>query len=91
MISIPIYMPIIKALGLNEIWFGALMLLNMEISGISPPFGLVLFVTKGVAPKGTTMGDVFRAAMPFMYCDLLVMAIMIASPALVVWLPKLMR
>lgn len=91
MISLPIYMPIIRALHLNEIWFGALMLLNMEISGISPPFGLVLFVTKGVAPKGTTMGDVFLAAMPFVYCDLIVMAIMIASPALVLWLPSLMR
>ena len=57
----------------------------------SPPFGMRLFVMKGVAPRGTTMGDIFRAALPFLYCDLVAMALIIAFPAIALWLPNVMR
>jgi tripartite ATP-independent transporter DctM subunit len=90
MLTIPIFFPIIKALGLSEIWFGAIMLLNMEMATITPPFGLVLFVVKGVAPAGTTLGQVYRAALPFIACESLVMAVLIAFPTLVTSLPALM-
>jgi TRAP-type C4-dicarboxylate transport system permease large subunit len=55
MLTVPIYFPVIKAFGYSEIWFGVIMLLNMEMATISPPFGLNLFVMKGVAPAGTTV------------------------------------
>ena len=90
MISVPVYFPIVQALGFNPIWFGILMLLNMEMSSTSPPFGLTLFVIKGVAPPDTTTGDVFRAGLPFLGCDAVVMALMIAFPPLVLWLPSIM-
>ena len=90
MVSIPIYWPIITALGFNPIWFGAIMLLNMEMATTSPPFGLNLYVMKGVAPPDTTIGDIYRAALPFLGCDLAAMALMIAFPVVVLWLPGLM-
>ena len=67
------------------------MLLNMEMAVTSPPFGLSLFVMKGVAPPDTTMGDIYRAALPFLGCDLVVMIAMIFFPPLVLWLPGMMR
>ena len=91
MITIPIFMPVIKALGFNPIWFGILMLINLEIAFTSPPFGLLLFVMKGVAPEGTSMGDIYRAAIPFILCDLMVLTLILIFPALALWLPSLMK
>lgn len=90
MVTIPIYMPIVLAMGWDPIWFGAIMMLNLEMATISPPFGLSLFVMKGIASSDTTMGDVYRAALPFVALNLIVMALMIAFPAIVLWLPGLM-
>jgi len=78
MITIPIMFPIIEALGFEPVWFGLLLLLNIEMASTSPPYGLNLYVMKGVAPPDTKMGDIFRAAVPFLVCDLIVMALMIA-------------
>ncbi len=91
MISIPIYMPIVEALGFDQIWFGLIMLINMEMAMTTPPFGMLLFVMKGVAPKGTTMGDIYRAGIPFLLCDLVTMLVVIAFPMVALWLPNLMR
>jgi tripartite ATP-independent transporter DctM subunit len=90
MLTIPIYFPIIQALGYSPLWFGTVMLLNMEMATTSPPFGLVLFVMKSVAPKETTMADIYKAALPFLACDAVAMAAIMAFPALVLWLPGLM-
>jgi tripartite ATP-independent transporter DctM subunit len=90
MITIPIYMPVIISLGFDPIWFAILMLLNLEMAMSTPPFGIVLFVMKGVAPKGTKMTDIITAALPFLICDLIVMIILIAFPKIVTILPSLM-
>lgn len=91
MICIPIYMPLIQTLGFNPIWFGIIMLINLEIAFTSPPFGLLLFVMKGVAPPETTMGDIYKAALPFIFCDILIMILVIEFPGLALWLPTLMK
>ena len=91
MITIPLFMPIISALGFDPVWFAVIFLLNLEMAGTSPPFGLSLFVMKSVAPPGTTMGDCYRAALPFLYCDLIAMALIIVFPQLALWLPGMMR
>lgn len=91
MITLPIYMPVIGALGFNPIWFGIMMLINLEIGLTTPPFGMLLFVMKGVSPKGTTMGDIYRAALPFILCDLIALGLIIALPAIVTYLPNIMR
>ena len=90
MITIPIYFPIITGLGLNPLWFGILMLLNIEVAPITPPFGLELFVMKGVAPSTTTMSDIYRAAIPFVLIDVLVLLAMVFFPQISLWLPGLM-
>ncbi len=91
LVTVPVYMPIVSALGWDPVWFGAIMLLNLELATISPPFGLSLFVMKGIASPDTTMGDIYRAALPFVGLNLVVMAIMIIFPAVVLWLPSMMK
>jgi tripartite ATP-independent transporter DctM subunit len=90
MLTVPIFFPIIEELGLPIFWFGAIMLLNMQMASTTPPFGLGLFVMKGVAPKGTTIGDIYRSALPFLCCDAIAMGLMLAFPATVLWLPMFM-
>lgn len=91
MITFPIFMPIVELLGFPLVWFGLLMLINMEMANTTPPFGLLLFVMKGVAPPDTTMGDIYKAAIPFLICDAIVMGLVIIFPVLALWLPGLMR
>ena len=91
MITIPMYMPIIEGLGYDPIWFAILMLLNLEMAMSTPPFGILLFVMKGSAPPGTKLGEICLAAAPFLVCDLIVLIILIAFPAIVLFLPNLMR
>ena len=90
MITLPIFMPIIHALAINPLWFGLLVLISMEMSVTTPPFGMNLFVMKGVASPDTTMADIYRAALPFLGCDVAVIALMIAFPEVALWLPRMM-
>jgi tripartite ATP-independent transporter DctM subunit len=87
MVTLPIYMPIIKSLGFDPLWFGTLMLINMEMATTTPPFGLVLFVMKGVAPPDTTMANIYRAGLPFLVCDAIAMALVMTFPGLALYLP----
>lgn len=90
MISIPIYMPVATALQFDPVWFGLLMLLTLEIATISPPYGLALFVLKGVVPDAS-MGDVWKASIPYMAISTAVLALIIAVPAIATWLPRALR
>ena len=90
LLTLPIYLPIVEALGFSEIWFGAIMLLNMQMASTTPPFGLQLFVMKGVAPRGTSMTDIYKAGLPFLSCDFIAMVMMLAFPPIVLWLPSQM-
>ncbi len=90
MITVPLFLPVVYTLGFSEVWFAVIILLNIEMATTSPPFGLSLFVMKGVAPPNTTMGDVYRAALPFLYCDVVAMALIMVFPAIALWLPGLM-
>nr|WP_309504612.1 TRAP transporter large permease subunit [uncultured Roseovarius sp.] len=83
LITLPIFMPVIIYLGFDPIWFGILMLINIEMAMMTPPFGLLLFVMKGIAPADVTMAEIYRAVRPFVVCNLLVMAILILWPDIV--------
>jgi tripartite ATP-independent transporter DctM subunit len=91
LISVPIFFPLAQALDLAPIWFGIFVLLTLEMSSTTPPFGLLLFIMLGVAPKGTTLFQVASAAFPFLICDAILIAAMIALPDIVLFLPNLMR
>jgi tripartite ATP-independent transporter DctM subunit len=90
MITIPLFMPIIISLGIDQVWFAVVMLLAVSSGAVTPPFGLDMFVLKGVVPPRISLGDIYRASMPFLILTLIVMAILIAFPALSTWLPSLM-
>jgi TRAP-type C4-dicarboxylate transport system permease large subunit len=90
MISIPIYMPVVFALAFDPIWFGLMMLLTLEIATISPPYGLALFVLKGVVPDAS-MGDVWKASIAYMGLSILALALILTFPPIATWLPGLLR
>ncbi len=91
MITIPIFMPVVRTLGFDQVWFGVIMLVSITVGAISPPFGLSLFVMKGVALPGTTMGDIYRATWPWVVLSVLVIALVLAFPQIALWLPAQMR
>ncbi|KIN63467.1 TRAP transporter, DctM-like membrane protein [Sulfitobacter noctilucicola] len=89
LLTVPIFFPLAQTLGFDPIWFGLIMLLALEISFTTPPFGLLLFVMKGVAPPGTTMREIYTSAFPFIGCSLLLVALLVAFPQIALWLPGL--
>ncbi|MBI4186760.1 MAG: TRAP transporter large permease subunit [Chloroflexi bacterium] len=89
MITLPPFLQIITGLGFDPIWFGVLTLLQVEMAQTTPPYGIGLFVMKGVAPHHTMM-EINRAALPFIGCDLVSLALIIAFPSIALWLPGLM-
>lgn len=89
MVTIPIFVPVANAQGFDPIWFGVVMLIGLQIGLTTPPFGLLLFVMKGVAPKGTTMRDMYQAAVPFLFCDCCSITLVILFPSIALWLPNL--
>jgi tripartite ATP-independent transporter DctM subunit len=89
LITIPIFFPLAASLGYDAVWFGIVVLLAMEMSLTTPPFGLLLFLMQGVAPRGTTLGMVAWAAIPYLACDLVLLLLLLALPALALFLPGL--
>ena len=91
MICLPVFMPISNALGFDPIWFGVLFLINIEMGQMTPPFGMLLFVMKGVAPKDITMEQIIWATVPYMVFDILVMAMIMIWPGIALWLPSVTK
>jgi tripartite ATP-independent transporter DctM subunit len=87
--TLPIIYPLILELGFSPIWFGVLMVQQVELSVITPPYGIHLFLMKGLLPD-TSMGDIFRAVLWFIVPLVITMAIYIAFPQVALWLPSLM-
>jgi len=90
MICTPVFVPVITALGFSPLWFGILFVMNMEMGYLTPPFGFNLFYMKAVAPKGTTMGEIYGAIFPFVLLQALGLVIVILVPAIALWLPAQM-
>ena len=90
LITLPFFMPLVGQLGVDPVWFGVLFLICMQLGLLTPPFGLLLFTMKGVAPPGIAMNDVFRAALPYVWFGLLVLTAVFLFPPLATWLPRLL-
>ena len=78
-------------LSFDTVWFATMVLLNIEMAMVSPPFGMCLFVMQGVTPEDTKITDIYLSVVPFLICDLIVMALILAFPTIALWLPSLMR
>ncbi len=91
LLCVPIFLPIIKALDFDPVWFGILFLVNAQMDYITPPFGYTLFYLRGVAPEGVTMGDIYRSIIPFVLLQALGLGLCMFFPQIVLWLPSLMK
>lgn len=88
MLCTPIFVPILRELGVDLLWFGVLFIVNIQIAYLTPPFGFVLFWLKSVLPKNVSMGVVYRSVFPFILLQLLGLILIIVFPQIAVWLPN---
>lgn len=91
LLTVPVFLPITRALGFDDIWFGVLFAITIQIGYISPPFGYSLFYIKATLPKEMGMGVVYRGVFPFMGMQLLALVLCVLYPPMVTWLPSLMN
>jgi tripartite ATP-independent transporter DctM subunit len=91
MITTPIFMPIVETLKIDPIWFLTMAMINLGAGLLTPPFGMVLFTLKGVAPPDVSMGDIISGAIPYFIMNLIIISLMLMFPSLVLWLPGLMK
>jgi tripartite ATP-independent transporter DctM subunit len=89
-IAVPIYMPVIRALGFNPLWVAAMTLINMDMGNLTPPFGLQLFVMKGMQPA-IPMADIVRSTFPFFLCEAAALILVMIFPGIALYLPGLMH
>ncbi|WP_333828806.1 TRAP transporter large permease [Pararhodobacter sp.] len=89
LLCVPVFMPIVRILGFDPLWFGVLFMVTAQMAYITPPFGYTLFYLKGVLPKGIGIGQVYRGVMPFFAIQVLVLILFVAFPGIVTWLPEL--
>ncbi|BDA83626.1 tripartite transporter large subunit [Aureimonas sp. SA4125] len=82
LLTLPIFVPIIVELGYDPVWFGVLFCMNMQVSFLSPPFGPAAFYLKSVAPPDISLGDIFRALLPFIALQILALAVLIMFPGI---------
>jgi len=87
MITLPVFMPIVRLLGIDLIWFGVLYLICMQLGLLLPPHGLLLMTMKGVAPPQVTMTHIFHAVVPYIVMSLLLLALIMGVPLIATWLP----
>ncbi|WP_417718795.1 TRAP transporter large permease [Salipiger sp.] len=85
LLTMPIFVPIVKQLGLDPVWFGVLFCMNMQVSFLSPPFGPAAFYLKSVAPPDISLGDIFRSLLPFIALQLLAVGLLVAFPAIAIY------
>ena len=90
MICTPVFVPVIKSLGFDPLWFGVLFIMNMEMGYLTPPFGFNLFYMKAIAPAGVTMTDIYRSVVPFVALQGLGLAIVIIFPEIALWFPRML-
>lgn len=87
-ITLPVYIPIVMALGFSKVWFGVLFLVNMQMAYLTPPFGFCLFYLKGVAPPEVSMTDIYRSILPFIPLQLTALVLLLFFPQIALWLPS---
>jgi tripartite ATP-independent transporter DctM subunit len=91
LVAIPIYAPLVKALEFDPIWFWTLFSINLTVGSLTPPFGYTMFALRAAAPKHITLQEVFAASWPVTWLFLLGMAIMTTFPAIITFLPALLK
>lgn len=91
MLTVPLFMPLVKQMNLDTVWFGILFLMCMQIGLLSPPFGLLLYTMKSVTPPEISMADIIRAAVPYMIFGLILTVVILFVPGIATWLPHVLE
>ncbi len=89
LITLPIYIPVVTALGYDLIWFGILFVMNLEMGYITPPFGWNLFYLKGISPPGVTIKDIYSSVFPFVALQATALVLILIFPNIALFLPNL--
>ena len=91
MICIPIFIPVVKSLAIDPLWFMLLFIISVAIGYITPPFGLNIFYMKGVAPPDITIMDIYKGTIPFTIIKIICLGLCIAFPWILTYLPSLIK
>jgi len=89
-VVVPIVGPILLGMGLDPIWLGIMIAINLQTSFLTPPFGFALFYLRGVAPKSVDTWDIYKGVVPFIIMQLLILLLLAWKPALATWLPSIL-
>ncbi len=89
-VVVPIVAPILLMMGVDPVWLGVMMAINLQTSFLTPPFGFALFYLRGVAPESVTTMQIYRGAVPFVGLQLVALGVIALFPALATWLPRLL-
>ncbi|HKJ09875.1 MAG TPA: TRAP transporter large permease subunit, partial [Gammaproteobacteria bacterium] len=84
---VPIVGPVLLAMGLDPVWLGVMIAINLQTSFLTPPFGFALFYLRGVAPPSVTTQQIYRGVIPFVVIQLGALLLLALFPGLVTWLP----
>jgi TRAP-type mannitol/chloroaromatic compound transport system permease large subunit len=87
-IFVPIFLPLLEHFGIDPLFFGLLIALNIQTSFLSPPVAMAPFYLKGVAPKHVNINDIFKGVMPFIFIVLIAMVLLYVFPEIGLWLPR---
>lgn len=90
LLTVPVFLPVVRTFGFDEIWFGVLFAVALQVGYISPPFGYSLFYIKATLPEGIGMGAVYRGVLPFMVLQMIGLVLCAVYPPMITWLPNLM-
>ncbi len=88
LITLPFFMPLVQLMQIDPLWFGVMFLICMQLGLLTPPFGLLLFTMKGVAPPEITMNQVFHAVIPYVIFSLLALVLIFVYAPIATWLPR---
>jgi len=88
-ILVPMFTPIIKALGIDPVYFGMLFCVTLQVSNMTPPFAYSVFYLKGIAPPEVSIIDMYIGSIPYFLTDLLAVILLVLFPSLILWLPSL--
>ena len=87
-VVVPIVAPILLGMGIDPVWLGVMIAINLQTSFLTPPFGFALFYLRGVAPASISTAQIYRGVLPFIVVQLLMLGILAAWPELATWLPS---
>jgi TRAP-type mannitol/chloroaromatic compound transport system permease large subunit len=90
LLVVPLYTPIAAKLGFDAIWFAIMVILNLQLSYLTPPFALATFYFRGIAPPEITMKDIYVSVIPFLVLQIIVFFLCVIYPEIILWLPSKM-